>query len=36
LARQAGPSISAFLDTHSKEEMRDDSRVLIALMQEPA
>lgn len=27
-------SVSAFIDKHPKEEMRDDSRVLIALMQE--
>ncbi len=27
-------SASAFIDTHPKEEMRDDSRVLMALMQE--
>ncbi|MBL8011155.1 MAG: DUF1801 domain-containing protein [Flavobacteriales bacterium] len=27
-------SVSAFIDKHPKEAMRDDSRVLIALMQE--
>ncbi len=27
-------SVSAFLDTHPKEEMRDDSRVLMTMMQE--
>ncbi|MBX2978462.1 MAG: DUF1801 domain-containing protein [Flavobacteriales bacterium] len=27
-------SVSAFIDKHPKEEMRDDSRVLMAMMQE--
>ncbi len=27
-------SVSAFIDKHPKEEMRDDSRALIAMMQE--
>lgn len=27
-------SVTAFIDKHPKEEMRDDSRVLIAMMQE--
>lgn len=27
-------SVTAFIDTHPKEEMRDDSRVLVKLMQE--
>lgn len=27
-------SVTAFIDTHPKEEMRDDSRTLITLMQE--
>lgn len=27
-------SVKAFIDKHPKEEMRDDSRVLVALMQE--
>ena len=32
--RATAASVSAFIDKHPKEAMRDDSRVLIAMMQE--
>lgn len=31
---RAAASVSTFIDTHPKEAMRDDSRVLMAMMQE--
>jgi hypothetical protein len=32
--QRTAASVDAFLDKHPKEEMRDDSRVLMAMMQE--
>jgi hypothetical protein len=29
-------SVQAFIEKHPKEQMRDDSRVLMAMMHEPA